>query len=330
MLSEVALTPQLLEQSGQVDTDEWIEQLRRLLSRLRPRFRQEPNPLVIANLHDGDWYRQLNELIDEIGDHRARRLARDIRCAIQEVLVQRPSCRDELPYTAEGWTTEAVASHQQAPIDRIITTTQSNRDLSAEDGLMCCMDEIDDEKLWDFVSPSRSPAMRLAEQVEALRPFWVHSKFIAMASPYFLSSESALIRKVLEKAVTRHAGFEPLSHFDVHTTVKDDELRDSDIERGRLMLSESCGGRVTSRLFIWRKFVKRVLLAGDRTRTTSDGGPRVSWGVSFDHIVSDRRSETEQANWFLLNANQVIDNRLFFYGSDRQQFLLCPAIVVQK
>ena len=177
MMAEFALTPSIFDEAAHANPDLWREQLRELGSNMFPRVAAWPT--MVSNLFGGSWHAVALQMVTAIEDDRARRLCQGILENAAKTLVHRPAVL-EWPEDELGWGREAIRSHADEQIERIVASSGAHAILHEELSLVRSIDEVQDGGFWSGISSDWSPTMRIADQVQTLRKLCVHSDFLCL------------------------------------------------------------------------------------------------------------------------------------------------------
>ncbi len=320
MLAELAITPQVFEESDNAANPRWREDLREMSNLIFPPSRpREPNPLVIADLHAGSWKNMAASAIKNIGDQRTRLLAEGLWGKLRRILVKRPACSDWPGDNERGWIHEAMESNRDHPLSRIVITSDAQIGVDRSPPLHS-LARLCDSDLWHDVRCVRSIPARLTDQMNELRSICRHAGFLAVVCPYILGGgddETAFVVQLMRLAGHRPNGWHK-AMFDIHTqSGKDDQATSNIIEniRSRLVTGRSDLSRV--RLILWEKLLDRFLIAGERMAGT-DGkfeAGRCRWVVSLSHVARNSGGNADDFHTFSLLSQQDGEARYQrFYG----------------
>lgn len=329
MISEIAITPSLFEEAAQDDRDQWLDQLRKLGNVLFPEF--SACPVVISDLYDGSWYPEIKARIDSVTDHTARPLCLDILKGLQNVRVTRKAMGD-WPDNDLNWCDEAIAAHEEEPIDRIVTSRAVSVS-SEKSAKIRFYDEMLDRGFWHGINASQPTPYSLPAQIGLLRKICFHSQWLALINPYGIASEDKFSKDLIESAFAFNGRSVPLI-IELHVASPQ-----NDSEQGKVNLVANFRQRLLGRgrpnikpgdnvlIHFWnRDFKDRYLLGGGFINETKK---RVRWGVAMQHVA--RESDQDSAppsEWSLLN-NESLSSRFNFFVSDRNSEKPSPIEVMQ-
>jgi hypothetical protein len=119
MLPEFALTPAVFEQTSHAGEIELLDCLRELGSNLFPNT--SIWPAVVADLHGGTWWQQVEPELRSLAQTPAGALLRNLLERLPKVLVNRPGCQD-WPATEAEWLEETCRTHRMLPLHRVLTS----------------------------------------------------------------------------------------------------------------------------------------------------------------------------------------------------------------
>jgi hypothetical protein len=332
MLSEFALTPSIFDESLHPDKEAWRDQLTDLNASLFPRT--SAWPVVISNLYGESWFHCVEQIVNTISDHRAKKCCIELITRIKEILVSRPS-HGEWPEVDSDWCREALASHQVEPIDRIVSTTCTKNFSTTEFSSIRSLEEVREGGFWRGIDSSRSIRMVMADQIAALRKLCLHSEWAALITPYGCNSEEEFTIELMKMVFERDSRFGSI-HFVLHTQapdVADHEERTRTQQRIAAHLANRMetiqGVNQSVELFFWPKLLDRNLVAGSYA-TDSSGAKRMKprWGMSFQHFARGGESDIAPTNWALLPRPTLSDvfSRLSDGNLRSEGFKLTPHV----
>ena len=217
MLAEFALTPSIFDESAQADAEEWRDQLRELGAAMFPRTGAWP--VMISNLYSGSWENVANKVMKSVQDPKARELCAGLLTNSSKAFVSRPACGDWPGEESILWAKEALASHSDFPIDRIIGCKAIYDILRAEHRSIRCIKEVQDSGFWKGVESSWSQSMRISDQVDALRKICVHASFICLITPHIyggVGNETDFAIELIKSSFDRLADYGPVE-LEIHT-----------------------------------------------------------------------------------------------------------------
>lgn len=318
MLTEFAFTPSVFDESVHGDRGAWREQLRELGANLFPRTAAWP--VMVADLHGGSWRQRVVSIVSAIKDSTARVLCENLLKNVTETLINRPVHGKTTPGTdAIAWGKEAVGSHSQEPIDRIITCKAAHAALAHMCPAIRSIEDVSTDSFWSDVTSAWSQTMRIADQISALRKLCVHARFVCLITPHIYGGsddESDFAVALIRSAFRRPPNYSAVE-IEIHTegpdrpAMSDYAVRLANRTRsvsGYLRKGLAPGQAIE--LLVWPKLLDRYILAGDYTKM-SDGtlARRIRWGVSMPHIARklDEREPKPPTPWTLLTRPQLLD-----------------------
>ncbi len=317
MLAEFALTPSIFDESAHSDQEEWREQLRELGSTMFPRTAAWP--VMISNLYEGSWENEALTLMKSIKDQKARLLCSDILTNIAKTMVLRPACGEWPGDDPTAWAEEALASHDDFPMDRIIACKASYESLRSKSRSIRCIDEVQDSGFWKDVESSWSQTMKINDQILSLRKLCVHSGFVGLITPHIYGGgddETDFAIELIKSSFDRPKAYGPVE-IEIHTegpkdpTSCDYEARLNNVVNGiAIAFRRVLNPGQMVRLIVWPKLLDRYLIAGVHTELLD--GTRVRsprWGVSMQHVArkSDERVTKPPTQWSLFTSKQLSD-----------------------
>ncbi|MFM8479293.1 MAG: hypothetical protein ACKOEO_26185 [Planctomycetaceae bacterium] len=310
MLTEFAFTPSIFDEDAHEDKDAWRDQLRELNSSMFPRT--SVWPIVVSNLYAGSWSSHVRRYVERMQDHVAKRYCQSLLTNMERMLVVRPDCRDWPNDDDVEWSREAVAAHQQEPIERIISTGATRRALVSDFNMIRSIDEVMDAGFWRGIESDASPRMVIAEQVKLLRKLCLHSEWIAVINAHGFGSEQDFSLQLLETAFRRPPGYGPI-HGELHAEapdVSDVAERSARQERVAFNMTRNIERSLKAPhkvdLYFWPKLLDRVIVAGNFVKE-SDGTTRKRprWGVSMNHVARGSEPNIPPTEWKLLRPESL-------------------------
>jgi hypothetical protein len=317
MLAEFALTPSIFDEAAHTDPDIWRDQLRELGSNMFPRTAAWP--IMISNLYAGSWHNVALTIAKAIKDHRARVLCEDLLRNAASTLVHRPALGDWPGEDSIMWGREAIASHVNEPIERILACKPAHDVLSQECRFIWSIEQVQEPQFWQDVGSPWSQTMKIGNQVDSLRKLCVHSEFLCLVTPHISGGnddETDFALALIKSTLRRPAEYQAVE-IEVHTEAPEkpasadypQRLRNI-VQNVSLSLRSALAVGQKVRLTLWPKLLDRYIIAGVYTEL-SDGSRARSprWGVSMQHIArkSDDREAKPPTPWSLLTKRQLTD-----------------------
>lgn len=312
MLTEFAFTPSIFDEAIQPDPDAWSYQLERLADKMFPQGYAWP--VIIANLHAGDWKGEAGREIQRISDKNMRAKAMSLLTMMEKVLVDRPMKLD-WPDDQAGWCMEAIESAKSEPIERIVACRFAIDEASPVFRAVRCLSEVGDRGFWNGIPVNDSPEMDMAVQVPLLRKFCVHAGFICLITPHINGGEDdetdfavALMRSAMNSQV---ASKKP--SFEIHTDGPRDARHGDPLiakyaNAISVKVARDLGPGFDYVLTLWPKTLHRHIIAGDITFDAS-GRPvkKPRWAVSMNHVArrGDQNRKLMPADWKLLRNERM-------------------------
>lgn len=318
MLIEYALTPELFDEAPNGDDPTWRERLRQFGRALFPA--QIARTAVISNLYDGTWLHQFGQTIDAARHPASADLLRRLRSQIEDACVTRPA-RGDYPGGEAGWIASARQFDSDAPIDRLVTS-DAYASINANEDRCHGLGKTQEDAFWNGSGPTRHPAMVLQDQIDALVPICLHSKFLAFGSPQVRfggSGDFDFVVALVRRFETKPNDFGPPVLFDIHT--KGDPIQGPRNQTAQRLIDEIARlvpvRRAVVRLFLWPSLLERVLMSGDLSAATENPRPRTRWGVSFTHVCRPAIDgpNADRPTWTVLMPPEVARWRARLYGA---------------
>lgn len=296
MLTEFAFTPSIFDEEAHEDKELWRDQLKELGRNMFPRVAAWP--VIVSDLYGASWYPTVKTLIDTMEDKRAKILCEGILTNIQKSLVSRP-VRGDWPDEDIKWGREAISSHQQVPIERIVANTETRNSLHGEFNLIRSLDEVEGGGFWNGIAADASPKMIINDQVELLKKLWIHSEWIALINPFSCGNEQDFGLKLLEMALGRLPDFGSPS-FELHGQDDRKWMNITTQVLNRLSAGQSID------MYLWPKLLDRLVIAGSFTNE-SDGTKKkkARWGISMSHVAHGNEPNAPPTEWKLLRSEQL-------------------------
>jgi hypothetical protein len=226
------------------------------------------------------------------------------------------------------WVQEAMQPTSSFPIDKIVTSWQ---------GLNVCrkcapdaigLNDLDGHSFWQDVITSLSPAPSISEQIEALRPIWLHGQFLAVVLPYGLGNEADWFFALANSALKRPSGFGvPLIELHVSGDGNPAEWKSqgashqairSFIQRAKQALPTGAEIRLYVRAIkprepVKQQFIARRLFAGNQVNVgTGTPEMRIRWGISLEHVAHIGETPSQAPPTFTLLPRQQADDQYRF------------------
>jgi hypothetical protein len=315
MLTEFAFTPSIFDEGAHEDKEVWIEQLRELGRNMFPHV--STWPVIVSDLYGGSWSQTAQKCIESIKDHKAKALCLGIVQNMKKALVTRPACGN-WPGDDASWKSEAIATSEVEPIERIVTCSQSTH-ASPQFRNVRTLDEVGEGGFWKGIRADASPRMIVADQVELLRKICIHSDWLALISKDIYgggNDETDFATSLISRALNRPKEF-GTTDFELHTEGPREFKDESDYEKRKLGRIRAITGRVAAtlsgrqaiELFVWPRLLDRYLIAGTYTQT-KDGErrKRARWGVLLTHIarIPDEKKLDFYTDWNLLSQESLL------------------------
>jgi hypothetical protein len=304
MLAEFALTPSIFDEDAHPDPGLWREQLRELGGSMFPKV--SAWPVMVANLYAGSWHNVALQIATNIKDDKARVLCQGILEKATRTLVPRPA-RLDWPQDELMWAREAIDAHGVEPIDRIVATAAAHKALIGECKFIRSIDEVHEGGFWHDISADASPAMKIVDQVRALRKLCIHSEFLCLITPSIFGGgddETDFALEFIKSAANRPTGFAP-GEIEIHTEGPDGHPGSAEFAArlanrasaiSRCIKAVLCRGQQV-KLIVWPKLLDRLVVAGVLTKDAN--GQRIRsprWGISMSHIA--RKPDEKRADFF--------------------------------
>jgi hypothetical protein len=328
MLTEIALTPHVFQPCS-LDEKNWALQVRALNTRLE-HYGSE-FPLVFSNLNGGHRIEEWLAVVAKITatpKPAARRAALDLFDRIKrEHLVSRPTHgRIRAVADETQWVDEAVKPAPRFPIDQIVTSWQGAAACKGVFGTAISIKDLDGNPFWQTITISPSVLPNIAAQVSALRPIWLHGKFLAVVLPYGLSNEADWFFALANSAIGRPPAHGlPVIEFHVSFDGSAEELKRLGnthsaiagfIRRARQALPRGTEITLCVRAKIDDKrqqFIARRLFAGEPVDVgTGKPDVKIRWGVGLEHVAHPGESQGQTPPTFTLLSRQRADNQFRF------------------
>lgn len=316
MLAEFAFTPSIFEEAAQSDPELWREQLRELGANMFPRTAAWP--VMISDLYGGSWQQEAVAVVEAIKDPTARNLCQGFLRNVAHTLVRRPAHGDWPGEDAIAWGREAIGSHGDEPIDRIVACQRAFDLLSATCSVIRNIDEVRGAGFWKDVESAWPQEMRIGDQVQALRKVCVHSDFLVLVASHIhgtgWSDETDFAVDLIKSTFRRPKGYPP-AEVEIHVEAPADP-QSADYHKRLANLKANIARHIRSglpagqnvRLVLWPKLLDRYVVAGIYTATP--GGVRCRsprWGVSMQHIARkmDDQTSLPPTSWSLMSKRQL-------------------------
>lgn len=314
MMAEFALTPSIFDETAHPDVDAWREQIRTLGFELFPRTGVWP--VLISNLYAGGWIHPAERFVEEIQDHKAKALCRDLFTKIKGQLVDRPVHLD-WPTSELEWGREAIESHKLEAIDRILTSNQIHTTLQQELKEIRCITEVPDAGFWSGIESARPIPMRIADQVQTLRKICLHSEFLCLVTPYIGGTEddeTAFAIDLLKCVLDRDGRFHEVE-IEIHTEGPDVPPASSSypnycsnkVSNITTSLRTALSSGQSVDVYFWPKLLDRVIVGGTKA-DDSQNPRRPRWGMAMSHIArkpDERKANSPPTNWSLLGRTSI-------------------------
>jgi hypothetical protein len=321
MLTELALMPQVFDDDANTDDSRWLEHIRGLG---RCMFRPgTAAATVVSDLYDGSCLPVLKSIVDSIRDHSVRTYAQGLLPKILDAGVWRPQHpSSDWPEDEEGWVKEAVAAHLQESLQRIIVTSHTYRQAHPECRAICSLAEFDEEK---EATPSyRMVPMNISQQVEILRPLWLHAGFLAIGSSSIHckgTDDADFVTELAHSMFSRPWRAEGLV-LDIHTMAAgraDSENVQNQLFNIRRRFGPLAGRSGQIRVFLWPKILDRWLLAGSKAVSqTRPLSLKARWGITLNHVARrDDSPDMAPTTWTLLTAADTTQLYKRYYGQPK-------------
>jgi hypothetical protein len=327
MLTEIALTPHTFQPCS-VDPDSWADQIHLLNHRLLHYGSQ--CPLIFSDLNQKSihrtpgWRAEVGRLIAGIrGRH--RQILADLFTRLQDYLVSRPSLGHVRVATEEPhWVREAVGPAPHFPIDQIVVTHAGLGDAQRVHTPCISVNRLDQEPFWGSIAFSAFPPMAISDQVEPLRPLWLHGQVLALVLPYALETgrtgEADWFFEFASLAFSRPADHgEPIIELHVSFDGNGADMKArgaahplvstfiQEAQRQAGLRGHEFNLVVRARSHFNKRFIARRLFAGEEVNVgTRVPDVRVRWGIALEHVAlrADSPQQT-QPTFTLLPRHQA-------------------------
>ncbi|WP_345328539.1 hypothetical protein [Novipirellula rosea] len=318
MLKEIAITPGVFERDSFESEEAWLNHLRELGTGIFPRT--SVCPVVVSDLYDGSLFPQLVDRVKGIKCEVVRRFANELLKKLHDAGVKRP-VKENWPGDDDSrWCREAIASHQDEELARVVSTRTSIDNSGIDHGILSPIEESAKDSFWDGFVAAASPRMRVSEQVGLLRTMTLHAHWIAIINPHSLGSEREFVRSLYSNACQRSLGF-GMPAFEIHAEVDGKLTNEKEAERqARVVksikndLADLHPIQAPIRVIFWPKFLDRYVVAGNLT-SLSSGQQRkqLRWAVSMSHTARSDQESDDRTPWHLVDKDGIryIEQRFF-------------------
>lgn len=253
---------------------------------------------LVRSLHDGHWEQVLKDrMIDATLDPNLRKLIGNFLKSLRQRMFLSPSCDRVCPKNASEWCQEALASHQENPLDAIIAGTATAESCRSEPVQSLNRSLRSDANF----KPAESLQVRhrTDDYIQHLRGVLTHARRICFIDPYLRPDD---IYWDFPKIILEMRDRSPQPQIEIHRAQKcnGNDIREEQVWdekfRGWDEQFSRAGQRV--QIFIWGKLHDRhvhsdlvSLLAGGGFHTTNDVNAVTTWSrLSRDDAEAlDRR-----------------------------------------
>lgn len=251
-------------------------------------------PVVVSNLHGGSWIRCVQQTAESITHPAARRRCQEIVRKAKNALVVRPAISNGYPSDDASWAREAIDSSNSEPIERIVTSCKTRKEVTDLCGRLRSLDEVLDSGFWHGIECQGMLPAAISGQIKFLRKICVHSHFLCLYAPFIQGGggdESDFARELVKSAYDRPTGF-AVPCVEIHTAHKfpaenRDQLGKYAEGIAKYLKQSLPHGRVI-RLVLWpsgndidRKLIAGVLTADSAGRQLR----RPCWAISMTHVA---------------------------------------------
>jgi hypothetical protein len=176
MLYELAISPAIFRVASYEDESSVVADL--CLRALGPSFLDD---CIVRNLHNGDWFRQLENCRDSLHP-RAKELLKKLNK--QQRLVSHNSVDVICPESDEEWENEAVYSHGKTPLAGMIFSRDSKTNRHRNNLLVECPEKLTNADFWKNRPCSQRIPRNIEQYLKLLDPLLRHANFIAFIDPH--------------------------------------------------------------------------------------------------------------------------------------------------
>ena len=288
-------------------------------------------PLIFSNLNSGrpdDWHDTIRATLARYRptEHRS---ARDLfDWIVRECLVNRPAQGRIRSGSGEPqWVDEAIRPAPANPINQVVTSRTGEADCRRVFANIIGLPALDRAAFWAKVTTAAEFGTNIVQQIQGLRPIWLHGQILALVLPYGLDTspngEADWFFSFASRAFGRPSGHgTPRIEFHVSFDGNGADMmaqgeNHQAVQNLTRQAQRQIGLRghefllyVRAKSYGTQRYIARRLFTGEeRIENPSKPDIGIRWGISLEHVAHLNDSPNQTPPTFSLLPRQKADDQ---------------------